>query len=137
MQSELRQLGLYGLAVDGVWGGRSTEALRMFQRREGLAETGAVEDGVRLLPQLRVAERAAGCRVRVTHAGAILHEAPSHLAVELPIGDLSGRTYDVIDTRLVNWAGKQERWYRIRVDGHVGWTVGRQMLLTATGPECY
>jgi peptidoglycan hydrolase-like protein with peptidoglycan-binding domain len=142
VQTELRRLGLYRLDLDGTWGRGSAEALRSFQRTEGIEPTGTAADGVRLLPDLRAAEApapaeaAATCRVRVTHPFASLRETPSHAAVELPVGNFAFRSYDVLATRLVNWAGKRERWYRIRVGDRTGWIVGSSMYLTASGAGC-
>jgi hypothetical protein len=44
VQARLAELGLYGYPVDGTYGSRTRAAVRAFQAREGLRQTGTIND---------------------------------------------------------------------------------------------
>lgn len=149
VQGELRRLGLYRGAIDGLWGRGSRGALSAFLSAEGFGGGPTAQRGVELLPQLRAAAPArqpvtsrtqptqpyTGCRVRVIHPLWALHEAPSNSSAT--IGSAPRATYTVQSQRRVSWAGVYDWWFRITVDGRTGWIRASAPFVEAAGEGCF
>lgn len=68
------------------------------------------------------------CVIDVTFPMASLNEEPSHrsrVLSQVPQGAYSPTSVD-----LVEWAGREEQWFQIEVDGRVGWILDDPIILT-------
>jgi hypothetical protein len=75
-----------------------------------------------------------GCVIRVDHIGARISEKPSHDARELasvPAGE-----YPTFGFTVANWAGRNEGWFLIKVNGRQGWIVDNGILITDKSSAC-
>ncbi len=59
------------------------------------------------------------CTITIESHGAEILETPFHKA--LHIDGVPGGEYLIFDTRVVDWAGKDQRWYKIKVGQREGW----------------
>jgi len=134
-QVELRRLGHYTGAVDGIWGPVSVRAMRAFERAEGLAVTGIVTaDLLRRLQAARNPEETtasaprspptstSGCRIVVANPLAVLQYEPQHFAAE--ISQVPSGEYVVLAQRFSPWVGGGDWWFKIAVEGRQGWVRG-------------
>jgi hypothetical protein len=80
LQALLTELGVYRGAIDGIYGGQTTEAVRTFQRRHGLTADGVVGPATRasLAAVARNGEPASGSTSRAESHG--LAERPEDVA---------------------------------------------------------
>jgi uncharacterized caspase-like protein len=159
VQEQLRRLGFNPGPIDGLWGGRSSEALSVYLREEGLGGRATVERAVELLPRLRAETTPPAppptvtfapapvpwpnlqpppstvCRVRVIHRYWKLHESPSNSSAA--IGTVPQATYFVQSQRRVSWAGRYDWWFRITADGRNGWIRASAPFVEALGDDCF
>lgn len=75
-----------------------------------------------------------GCEIHVDHIGAQIRSEPSHSSATL--GSVPSGIYTPLDTALSNWAGMDERWYRLDVDGRVGWLVATPIFVVSQSGTC-
>lgn len=74
-----------------------------------------------------------GCTINVTHLAAELKREPDHTSQTL--SSVPERTYAPTAVTITEFAGRDEQWFQIEVDGRVGWTVDDPILLTKSS-EC-
>ncbi|MEW6471352.1 MAG: hypothetical protein AB1679_03690 [Actinomycetota bacterium] len=85
-------------------------------------------------PDTTITTRTTGCVIRVDHIGARISEKPSHDARELasvPAGE-----YPTFGFTVANWAGRNEGWFLIKVNGRQGWIVDNGILITDKSSAC-
>ena len=74
------------------------------------------------------------CVITVTYPFATFSESPSHHAREL--GRVEEGQYEVVDNRLVNWAGRDEMWYQISYSGRFGWINDSPIIIEEKTASC-
>ena len=75
-----------------------------------------------------------GCVVTVHHQFASIREEPHPFAQE--IRQVQEGTYAVTDWTVVEFAGSNSRWLRIRVEDDQGWIEDTTMFIAARSSEC-
>jgi hypothetical protein len=74
-----------------------------------------------------------GCTIDVTHFAAELKRDPDRTSQTL--SSVPEQTYAPTGVTITEFAGRDEQWFQIEVDGRVGWTVDDPILLTKSS-EC-
>lgn len=74
-----------------------------------------------------------GCFIEVTHFATNLKEEPNMFSRTL--SDVPLRTYIPIEATITEFAGRTEQWFRIEVEGRVGWVLDDPILLDKSS-EC-
>lgn len=67
------------------------------------------------------------CVITITHFGADLKAEPDHTS--RTVSGIDERPYTVLDSAISTFAGVDEQWFQIEVDGRVGWVVDLPILL--------
>lgn len=75
-----------------------------------------------------------GCVLTITNPFATISEEPSHDSTE--IGDVPAGDYATSDTRMVDWAGRDERWFQITASGRTGWIGYNTIMVESKSAEC-
>lgn len=75
-----------------------------------------------------------GCVLTITYPFATINEEPSHASPA--VGDVPPGDYPTADTRIVNWGGRDERWFEITASGRTGWIVYNNVLVDSKSSEC-
>lgn len=75
-----------------------------------------------------------GCVLTISNPFATIREEPSHSSTET--GDVPPGEYATSDTRIVNWGGRDERWFEITADGRTGWIVYNNVMVESKSSEC-
>jgi hypothetical protein len=76
----------------------------------------------------------AGCVLTISNPFASIREEPSHSSME--VGDVPQGEYPTSNTRIVNWGGRDERWFEITASGRTGWIVYDNILVESKSSEC-
>lgn len=76
----------------------------------------------------------AGCVLKITNPFATISEEPSHSSAE--IGDVPPGDYPTSATKIVNWGGRDERWFEITASGRTGWIVYNTILVDSKSADC-
>ena len=75
-----------------------------------------------------------GCVLTIANPFATISEKPSHDSTE--IGDVPSGDYQPSDSRVVNWGGRDERWFEITASGRTGWIVYNSVIIESKSSEC-
>ena len=75
-----------------------------------------------------------GCTLTVGRPFVRLRQEPRFDSLEL--GNVPESTYQALDTRLVDFAGGQDRWFMIQAEGRTGWIVDSQFEITDKSAQC-
>ena len=76
----------------------------------------------------------AGCVLKITNPFATISEEPSHSSAE--IGDVPPGDYPSSTSEVVNWGGRDERWFQITASGRTGWIVYNTILVDSKSADC-
>lgn len=75
-----------------------------------------------------------GCVLTITNPFATIRDQPSHQATE--IGDVPAGEYPSMESTLVDWAGRDERWFKITASGRTGWIVYNTIMIESKSADC-
>ena len=75
-----------------------------------------------------------GCVLTINNPFATIRMEPSHSSEE--IGDVPAGDYATSDTRIVDWAGKDERWFEITASARTGWIVYNNIMVESKSADC-
>lgn len=70
----------------------------------------------------------------ISNPFASIQEQPSHASAE--VGDVPAGDYATSGTKVVNWGGRDERWFEITASGRVGWIVYNNITVESKSAEC-
>ena len=75
-----------------------------------------------------------GCVLTISNPFATIRAEPSHSSEE--IGDVPAGEYATSDTRIVEFAGKDERWFEITASGRTGWIEYNNIIVESKSADC-
>ncbi len=75
-----------------------------------------------------------GCVIEVDHIGAEIRSSPTHSA--LFVASVPSGAYEPTDTTISSWAGADERWYELNVDGKTGWLAVNPIIVKSQSTDC-
>lgn len=75
-----------------------------------------------------------GCVLTIEFVFVRMHDEPAHDSVET--GDVPPGTYVAQDSRLSNWAGRDERWFQVEAEQRTGWIVDDGIQIASKSNNC-
>jgi hypothetical protein len=75
-----------------------------------------------------------GCRLTIVNPLVSMNETPEHQgqqSAKVPPG-----TYDALDTTITEFAGRDERWFKIEVESRQGWIPDDTILIDSKSADC-
>lgn len=129
--------GLPSVPDVGAFGGQGDQAGQGDQGGGEPADGGAAAPGGAAEPPVPEdtagggGEPEGGCSVDVTFPFAEIRDEADHGS--LVVSAVPEGTYAVSESTVASWGGRDERWFRLEVDGRTGWILDDPMLLTKSG----
>ena len=75
-----------------------------------------------------------GCVLTIDFSFVDLQAEPSHTATRL--ANVPEGEYSAAETTVVNWAGLDQRWFKITADQRTGWVVDDGIQISGKSAEC-
>lgn len=76
----------------------------------------------------------ATCVLEIDHIGADIKSEPDHGSLVLT--SVPSGSYSPLATTVEDWAGRDERWFQIDVEGRIGWIVDNPILISSKSTDC-